>query len=98
MDFFKDKKLFETINSYTINKISKKIKEFKCDAIIFSDFRHGIFNKISIPRFCSAVKKNIFKINHFKFSKLKNKTQKNPDKKFGNIFIVESKKPECFLL
>ena len=50
------------INSYTINKISKKIKEFKCDAIIFSDFRHGIFNKSSIEKFTKSVSKNVFKV------------------------------------
>ena len=50
------------INSYTINKISKKIKEAKSDAIIFSDFRHGIFNKSSIEKFTKSVSKNVFKV------------------------------------
>ncbi len=51
----------QPISEKTILKIIKLIKNDKSDAIIFSDFRHGIFNKISIPRFCLAIKKNIFK-------------------------------------
>jgi len=47
-------------------KISKKIKNFiakqKCDAVIFSDFRHGIFNKTNIPDLISSVKKGVFRV------------------------------------
>ena len=47
-------------------KILSKIKNFivkqKTDAIIFSDFRHGIFNKTSIPILVSSIKKNVFKV------------------------------------
>ena len=42
----------------SINFLKEKIKSVKADAIIFSDFRHGIFNKLSINDLISAIKKN----------------------------------------
>ncbi len=42
--------------------ISKKISSIKCDAIIFSDFRHGIFNKDSIPLYSKKIPKKTFKV------------------------------------
>jgi len=50
------------IEDLTINKISKLIAKIKCDAIIFSDFRHGIFNEKTIKLFSSKIKKNVFKV------------------------------------
>ena len=50
------------IEDLTINKISKFIAKIKCDAIIFSDFRHGIFNEKTINLFSSKIKKNVFKV------------------------------------
>ena len=35
----------QPISEKNLNKIKFFIKKIKCDAIIFSDFRHGIFNK-----------------------------------------------------
>ena len=49
------------ISEKILNKIKNLIKKQKTDAIIFSDFRHGIFNKTSIPVLVSSIKKNIFK-------------------------------------
>ena len=42
--------------------ISKKILKVKCDAIIFSDFRHGIFNKDSIPEYIKKIPPKVFKV------------------------------------
>ena len=39
----------QPISEKNLNKIKSFVKKIKCDAIIFSDFRHGIFNKTSIP-------------------------------------------------
>jgi rfaE bifunctional protein kinase chain/domain/rfaE bifunctional protein nucleotidyltransferase chain/domain len=47
-------KILKRINSY--------IKGEKTDIIIFSDFRHGIFNKSNINSFISSIGKNIFKV------------------------------------
>ena len=44
-----------------INKIKSYIKKEKTDVVIFSDFRHGIFNKTNISSFISAIGKNVFK-------------------------------------
>ena len=38
------------------------ISKQKCDAVIFSDFRHGIFNKTNIPSLISSIKKGVFKV------------------------------------
>lgn len=50
------------INEITIKKIVTKIKKTFVDAVIFSDFRHGIFNKESIPIFTNAINKKCFKV------------------------------------
>ncbi len=50
------------INETTIKKIISKIKKISADAIIFSDFRHGIFNKETIPLFTKAINKKCFKV------------------------------------
>jgi rfaE bifunctional protein kinase chain/domain len=59
LDIYKvdNQPISEKILKKIINFISKK----KCDAIIFSDFRHGIFNKNSIPDLTSSVNKGVFK-------------------------------------
>lgn len=48
------------------DKIFKAIKSFikkeNCDLIIFSDFRHGIFNKKNIENLTDCVKKNVIKV------------------------------------
>ncbi len=43
-------------------KIFNNIKSIKADCVIFSDFRHGIFNKNTIPKFTSAIGNKIFKV------------------------------------
>ena len=45
-----------------MNKIKDFIVKEKTDIIIFSDFRHGIFNKSSIPILNSSIKKGVFKV------------------------------------
>ena len=39
----------------------EQIKNHKKGIIIFSDFRHGIFNNQSINTLISSIKKNVFK-------------------------------------
>ncbi len=50
------------INEDLIIKIAKEIKKFKKGIIVFSDFRHGIFNSGSIDIFLKSINKNIFKV------------------------------------
>ncbi len=67
-DTYKTLKIDKVDNSPIDNDalayILKKIKSIKSDAIIFSDFRHGIFNKISINQFLKEIykKKRTIKI------------------------------------
>ena len=43
------------------DKIASYIKKVKTDAIVFSDFRHGIFNGPNIKKYSSQINKKIFK-------------------------------------
>ena len=52
----------QPISSNILNRMKSIISKEKTDLLIFSDFRHGIFNKSSIPVLSSSVKKGIFKI------------------------------------
>ena len=52
----------QPISEKIINRIADNIKREKCDVVIFSDFRHGIFNKTSIPILISSIKSGIFKV------------------------------------
>jgi len=50
------------ISDAILDQLIKSTSKTKCDAIIFSDFRHGIFNKRSIKKFINAIPKNIYKV------------------------------------
>ena len=50
------------ISEKILNKIKNSIIKQKTDAVIFSDFRHGIFNKTSIPILIYSIKKDVFKV------------------------------------
>ena len=44
------------------NQIVESIKNTPTDIIVFSDFRHGIFNRTTIPHFLEAVPTGTFKV------------------------------------
>lgn len=50
------------ISEEALNVIEKKIKKHKVNAVIFSDFRHGIFNSYTIKKLTKAIPKNLFKV------------------------------------
>ena len=50
------------ISDNILDQIVENISSFKGDAIIFSDFRHGIFNANSIPKLVDAIPDNVFKV------------------------------------
>ena len=52
----------QPISSNILSKIKNFISKEKADIVIFSDFRHGIFNKSSIKALSSSIKNNIFKV------------------------------------
>lgn len=57
----------DTLDNSPINKIqqiqfAKIIKNFKENAVIFSDFKHGIFNKESINKLTESINKKVYKV------------------------------------
>ena len=50
------------ISDEILVKIVNDIKKYKGDAVVFSDFRHGIFNANSISILSEAIPKNLIKI------------------------------------
>jgi rfaE bifunctional protein nucleotidyltransferase chain/domain len=52
----------QPISGNILKKIKDIISNEKADIVIFSDFRHGIFNKSSIPVLTSSIKRGTFKV------------------------------------
>ena len=52
----------QPISSSILDKIKNHISKEKADLVIFSDFRHGIFNKSSISALSSSIQKGVFKV------------------------------------
>lgn len=50
------------INHKILDKFEHLIKNTQTDAVVFSDFRHGIFNKETIPTLTKAIPKKTFKV------------------------------------
>ncbi|MDC1375725.1 PfkB family carbohydrate kinase [bacterium] len=50
------------VNNKVIDTIISYIENTDCDAVIFSDFRHGIFTKNSIQKLTNSIKENVLKI------------------------------------
>lgn len=50
------------ISNEIIDFFSKSLKKDKSNAIVFSDFRHGIFNQISTDKLTKAIPKKTFKV------------------------------------
>jgi rfaE bifunctional protein kinase chain/domain len=51
-----------SISDEILNKLVTDISSTNCDALIFSDFRHGIFNRRTLDKIINAIPKNIFKV------------------------------------
>ncbi len=51
----------QPISKSILSSIIKKIKSTKSDIVIFSDFRHGIFNSDSVKPLTNSINKKIFK-------------------------------------
>lgn len=50
------------IGTKIAEQIEEQIASKKVDCVVFSDFRHGIFNRTTIPRLAAAIPKNTFKV------------------------------------
>lgn len=51
-----------SITDNILREISNQIRETQCDAVIFSDFRHGIFNRRTIPELSAAIPKGMYRV------------------------------------
>jgi len=51
----------QPISKKVLNLLSKQLKKYNTSGVIFSDYRHGIFNRGSIENLVNSIKKNTFK-------------------------------------
>jgi rfaE bifunctional protein kinase chain/domain len=51
-----------SISDEIVGKLSGAIRKVPADAVVFSDFRHGIFNRRTIPQLVDAIPKKRFKV------------------------------------
>jgi len=51
-----------TITDKVLLELCDSIANTQTDAVIFSDFRHGLFNKGTIPALTSAIPKDVFRV------------------------------------
>jgi rfaE bifunctional protein kinase chain/domain len=51
-----------SISDDIVGRLAETVHEVKCDAVVFSDFRHGIFNRRTIPRLVDAIPPKTFKV------------------------------------
>jgi len=51
-----------SISDDILGKLCGTVAEVDCDAVVFSDFRHGIFNRRTIPQLVGAIPQGRFKV------------------------------------
>ena len=51
-----------SITNATLEKLTKSVNETPIDAIVYSDFRHGMFNRRTIPRFIEAIPAGCYRV------------------------------------
>ena len=51
-----------SISDEIVQALAQSISGTSCDAIVFSDFRHGIFNRRTIPQLMKAMPKGVYKV------------------------------------
>lgn len=51
-----------SINDEILTEITKAVSDSSCDAIVYSDFRHGIFNRRTMPALLEALPDGVFKV------------------------------------
>lgn len=51
-----------SISDKIVERLKKQIAENKADAVVFSDFRHGIFNRQTIPELTSAIPSGVYRV------------------------------------
>src|SRR3990167_5373777 len=51
-----------SISSKNVGQLKKQISQTRADAVVFSDFRHGIFNRNTIPELVSAIPADTYRV------------------------------------
>ena len=51
-----------SISDDIVESLADSVSATACDAVVYSDFRHGIFNRRTIPRLVSAIPAGTFKV------------------------------------
>jgi rfaE bifunctional protein kinase chain/domain len=51
-----------TVSERIVEQLKKRISETATDALVFSDFRHGIFSQTTIPQLVQAIPSGVFKV------------------------------------
>jgi cytidyltransferase-like protein len=51
-----------SVSGTVLDQLCRYIAELSTDAVVFSDFRHGIFNKDTVPLLSSAISEGIFRV------------------------------------
>ncbi len=51
-----------SISDSVVETLSESLKEVSADAVVFSDFRHGVFNRRTIPALISAIPEGLYRV------------------------------------
>ena len=51
-----------SISDNTVDRITEQVERTRSDAVVFSDFRHGVFNRRTIPRLIGALPPGAFRV------------------------------------
>lgn len=51
-----------SISETVLDAMTSAVREIPAEAVVFSDFRHGIFNRLTIPQFTEALPDNVIKV------------------------------------
>jgi rfaE bifunctional protein kinase chain/domain len=51
-----------SISDKIVEQLKRQIVETKSDAVVFSDFRHGVFNRSTVPQLTSAIPAGVFRV------------------------------------
>ena len=51
-----------SISDKNVERLKKQIAASKADAVVFSDFRHGIFNRHTVPELTSSISAGVFRV------------------------------------
>ena len=51
-----------SISDDIVRTLAQAISTTPCDAVVFSDFRHGLFNRRTIPRLIAAIPSDVYRV------------------------------------